>query len=162
MRTIAVLAALPLLGFQEAAKPPQESRTAWVRRMFEKDRATYADACRAVLSLGKDEPASGDFAALQKELTERGIADPAWNLAEGSPVTKGTLAYMLCKTLGIKGGLTAGVFGMTRRYALRECLFLRLFARGKTDEFVSGRELIDVLTNAEIFKKEGSLDSRRR
>jgi hypothetical protein len=52
------------------------------------------------------------------------------------------------------------IFGINRRYALRECVFLRLIQGGTTDEYVTGRELIDVVTNAAIHKEQGSTDSQ--
>jgi len=151
----AVVAALPLLVVAQEKKEEsgKESRTAYLRRAYEKDRGTYGDACRAILSLAAGEHTDADFAAVQKDLAGRGIVDPDWGLAESDKLTKGTLAYMVVKTLGIKGGVTMSLFGTTRRYALRECVYLRLMSEGATDEYVTGRELIDIVTNAEIYRE---------
>ncbi len=155
------LAAVPILGAQD--KPQEkERRTAYLRRVYEKDRAGFGDACRAVLSLVKDEHSDDDFAAVQKELESRGIVEAGWELGEAAPVDRGTLSYMLCKALGIKGGLTMGVFGTSRRYALRECVYLGLIPGGSTGQYLSGRELIDVLGNAEIHREAGRADSVRK
>lgn len=160
----AALAALPLLGAQEKPQEPgpKESRTAYLRRIYEKDRAGFGDACRAVLSVVKDEHSDADFGAVRQDLESRGIVDGGWGLAESSPLDRGTLAYMLCKALGIKGGLTMGVFGTTRRYALRECVYLGLIPGGTTGQYLSGRELIDVLGNVEVWRESGSTDSLRK
>jgi hypothetical protein len=146
----ALVAAVPLSGAQQ--EKPKESRTAYVRRIYEKDRASYGDACRAILSLAAGEHTDADFVAIQKDLTGRAIVEEVWGLGENSPLTKGTLAAMLCRTLGIKGGLTASLFGLTRRYALRECLHIGLMESGMTEEHISGREFIDVMTNGENYK----------
>lgn len=142
------------------AEKPRESRTAYLRRIFEKDRASYGDACRAILSLAKSEHTDADFATVVGDLTGRGVVSSEWGLQESSLLTKGTLAYMVCRALEIKGGVTMRLFGINRRYALRECLFRRLIASGTTDEYVTGRELIDVVTNATVFKEQGSVDSQ--
>jgi hypothetical protein len=166
---VATAAALPLLalglrplgtvraaGAQEAKK---EARTAYVRRVYERDRASFGDACRMMLSLVADAPAEADFAKVRDELAGRGLVDAGWGLAEDANLTKGTLAYMLVKACGIKGGATMALFGTTRRYALREAVYVGLLEKGALDEHVGGRELIDAVTLAEVYRTEGSLDS---
>ncbi len=153
----ALAAAVPLRALQEGAPPQRrEARTEYVRRLFEQDRATYEDACRMVLSLASGRPEGGEFEALRRGLLERDLIDPGWTTAPSEPVTKGTVAYMLCRALGIRGGLTMRLFGITRRYAFRECVYLGIFAGGTPDEYVSGRELIDVITNAEFYRERGT------
>ena len=67
---LAVLAAalvtgVPLFALQDKEAPkqdkPKESRTAYLRRIFEKDRASYGDACRAVLSVIKNDHSDADY-----------------------------------------------------------------------------------------------------
>ena len=155
-----VIAGAPLFAQDKPAPTGKESRTAYLRRIFEKDRATYGDACRALLSLVKDEHTDADFSAVSGDLSGRGIVSADWGLQESSLLTKGTLAYMVCQTLGIKGGLTIRVFGMSRRYALREAQHLHLISGGSMDEYVTGRELIDVITNASVYREQGNADSQ--
>jgi hypothetical protein len=160
----ALVTAVPLFAQEKdapkAQDKPKETRTAYLRRIFEKDRASYGDACRAVLSLIKDDHSDADHAAVVGDLNGRGVVLSDWGLQESSLLTKGTLAYMVCQTLEIKGGLTMRLFGINRRYALRECIHRRLIASGTTDEYVTGRELIDVITNATIAKEQGHTDSQ--
>ncbi len=169
----AAAAALPMLAVQGGAFRAEtgaaaqdarnrESRTAYIRRVFEKDLASYGDACRMVLSHSTGEHTDAEFKSVHGDLAARGIVETGWELEEPARLTKGTLAYMVCKAAGVKGGLTASVFGMSRRYALKECLYLGLIAGGTTDEYVTGRELIDVVTNVEVYRQEGSLDSLRK
>jgi len=155
-----LLTAVSLPAQDQPPKPAKESRTAYLRRLFEKDRATYGDACRAVLSLLKNEHTDADFATVVGDLNGRGVTDAGWKLQESSLLTKGTLAYMVCQALEIKGGVTMRLFGITRRYALRECLYRRLIASGTVEEYVTGRELIDVATNAAVHKEQGHTDSQ--
>jgi len=156
---------LPVIAAQQDKpkdEPKKESRTAYIRRMFEKDRCSFGDACRMALSLSKGEPTDAPFEEVRKELAAGGAIDPDWGFEEAALVTKGTLAYMLCKTLDIRGGVTARVFGMSRRYAFRECVHLGLLG-GRTDmEYVTGRELIDALADAEVYKEQGSAESLRK
>jgi hypothetical protein len=165
MVTGLLVTGVPLFAFQDKQDPakaekPKESRTAYLRRIFEKDRASYGDACRAVLSVIKDEHSDADFTANVGDLSGRGVVNSEWGLQESSLLTKGTLAYMVCQALEIKGGVTMRIFGINRRYALRECIHRRLIAGGPVDEYVTGRELIDVITNATIHKEQGHTDSQ--
>ena len=64
--------------------------------------------------------------------------------------------------LGIKGGLTIRLFGLSRRYALRECISIGLMTRGSAEKYVKGRMLIDVISDAGIYQREGNLNSVRR
>jgi len=67
-----LVTAVPLFALQDKPDNPQEkpkeSRTAYLRRIYEKDRASYGDACRAVLSLIKDEHSDADFGAISGDL----------------------------------------------------------------------------------------------
>ncbi|HZE98182.1 MAG TPA: hypothetical protein VE981_14220 [Planctomycetota bacterium] len=155
-----LIACAPLLAQEKPAPAAKEGRTAYLRRIFEKDRATYGDACRAVLSLIKQEHTDADFGAVSGDLSGRGVVSPSWTLTEPSLLTKGTLAYMLSQALDIKGGLTMRIFGVSRRYALRECQHRGLISGGSSDEYVTGRELIDVITNATVYKEQGNTDSQ--
>lgn len=151
---------LALLAQQEA--PKTEKRTDFLRRVHEKDRAGFGDACRLFVGLAKNAPAEGDFAAVRQEAGTLGLVEADWNLADGAPVDKGTVAYMIVRALGIKGGATMSLFGPSRRYAFRECVYLRLMKGGSSGEFLTGRELIDILGNAELYKRTGSLDAERK
>lgn len=156
----AAIVALPLFAQDKPAPAVKESRTAYLRRIFEKDRATYGDACRAVQSLLKDEHTDADFGAVSGDLAGRSVVSADWALTEASLLTKGTLAYMFCQALEIKGGLSMRLFGVNRRYALRECQHRNLITPGSMDVYVTGRELIDALTNATAYKEQGNSDSQ--
>jgi hypothetical protein len=140
----------------------QESKTAPVRRLYEKDRATAADGLRALLAFASDDAVPAGFDAVRQALEGRGLIEASWALKEGDLLTKGQLAYALCKALGIRGGLMTRVFGMSRRYALRECAHLSLMPAGIATDPVSGRELIDAIARAELHREAGSADSLRK
>ena len=158
-------AAIPLFALQQEKpkeEPKKESRTAYIRRIFEKDRCSFADVCRIVLSLSKGEHVDAAYADVRKDLVTREILVDGWETAESDPATKGMLSYMLCKSLGIRGGLTTTVFGMSRRYAFRECVYLGLLSGRSDMEYVTGRELIDALANSDVYKERGNAESLRK
>jgi hypothetical protein len=144
-----VLVLLLALQAAPAEAPPRESRTAYLRRLFEKDRAAAGDACRAALALADGKHSDAPFEELRKDLVSRGFLEEGWALKESDPADKGLVAVLLCKSLGIRGGLMMSIFGVTRRYALRECVHLGLIGSGPADEILGGRELLDILARAE-------------
>ncbi len=167
MKTIGVLllvaaAGVPVLAFQDPKpEPAKESRTAWLRRVYASDRCTFGDGARGIYNLVHGKHAEQPFAELARDLVTETVIDSAWSPAETDKLTKGQVAYMLCRALKIEGGAILRLTGPSRRYCLRECLHLGLLSQGVTDEYVSGRELIDILQKADVFKKEGSLNSLR-
>jgi len=135
-------------------------RTAFIRNLYKKEKADFGDACFVIANLTKSKEATGPFKKLRDELIKEEIIPKKWTYKKDSPLTKGMISYMLCKTLKIKGGLTMRVFGATERYALRECLYIGLVVKGEsTSQYVSGKELLAIFSRASIYKREGSLKS---
>jgi hypothetical protein len=62
---------------------------------------------------------------------------------------------MVCRALGVKGGLTMRIFGPSERYCLRECQYLELMASGGcTYQDCRGGELVSVIDRADRYKLE--------
>ena len=160
---VILVAAIALGSFAQDAQDPvpeaEASQTRFLRKMYATDRTSYGDAARLVHSLVKGEHSTDGFDQIDGDLKRRGVADPSWSLGENDKLTRGVLAYMLVKALDIKGGATMRIFGVSERYALRETNYRKLLTGKFRGEFVSGRELIDVIQRASIWKEEGSIDS---
>jgi hypothetical protein len=88
-------------------------------------------------------------------LTQKGVIPGQWGImySEKTPLTRGMLAYMLVRALGIRGGLTMQVFGPSERYALRECQKMELIERGSANSQVSGREFLSIMRKAGEYAK---------
>jgi len=80
-------------------------------------------------------------------LDTRQLAQADWQLQAQEPVTKGTLAFMLCRALNIEGGLLMHLVP-SRRYAYREAVYHRLMAAGSSYEPVTGPEAVGVFSRA--------------
>ena len=68
---------------------------------------------------------------------------------------------MLCRALNLRGGLWIRLFGLSQRYALKELTYEGIMLPGATNEIVSGRELIFMLTQSaqyitEVMDKKSS------
>jgi hypothetical protein len=121
-----------------------------------KDVATAADAARAMVLLASEgETDRPDFDAARAWLAERDVST-AW-LAEATatdPIAKGRLAALVCRALGVKGGLGMRLLGPTPRLALRECVYLELMEQGATGTHVRGGELSGVIDRAHRLRLE--------
>jgi hypothetical protein len=122
-----------------------------------KDVADARDTARALMVLLSEDPAAGtDFEAARKFLREKGVLPDGWldKAKPEDPIDKGHLASLICRALGIKGGLAMHLFGPVPRYALSECLYLQFMARGADYVHVTGGELVGVIDRADRFRQK--------
>jgi len=68
--------------------------------------------------------------------------------AQDAPLRRGALAYMLCKTLKLKGGLKAHLLGLNERFAMDELIYQGVMRPGHKADLVSGQELVLIMTGA--------------
>jgi len=124
-----------------------------------KDAATAADTARALtilMSEGKENGA--DFGASKAYLTKRGILPDGWleKVEATTPITKGRLAVLVCKTLGLKGGIWMRLFGPLPRLALNECAYLEVMPPGCDYGHVRGGELVGVIDRTDRLRSIGT------
>lgn len=128
--------------------------TSYFRDLVKKGNATYYDAYRiiTILETGKDD-AQSKFENLRDKLIEQRIIAKNWdNKKADGFVNRGEISYMLFKTLKLKGGLTVRIFGLTCRYAFRECVNKKLLVQGYANQLLSGGEIISILSEAENYQ----------
>jgi len=120
-----------------------------------KDVALASDAARALVILVSEGTESGaDFEAARTYLRTKGILPDGWldQAKPEDPIDKGHLASLICRALGIKGGFMMRLAGPVPRYALNECVYLSLMARGAEYRHVQGSELVGVIDHADRFR----------
>ena len=147
---LGMVGGLFLAGLAEA----EAGAAAFVRTLLDKEVATFSDACRLMVVLHTKQGKAATFEDDLAQLRRVGIAAASWRIRQDEPVTRGHVCYMLCKTLGIKGGLTMRVMGPTRRYAFRECVFLKLLPQGHQQQYLSGEEMVAVIGLAEEYLRQ--------
>jgi hypothetical protein len=132
-----------------------QADTSYFRDLVNKGNATYADTLRVIdiLVKGQDTTATS-FEALKTELADKKIISSKWtHLKETDLINRGEVAYMLFKALNLKGGLSVKIFGLSCRYAYRECVDKKLMVPGFPNQLLSGAELISILAEAEKYQK---------
>jgi hypothetical protein len=134
------------------------SDTSYFRELVNKGNATYYDAFRiaTILQTGKDNP-KAKFDELRDNLLADKIIPSNWgDKKESDFLSREDLAYMLFKALKLKGGLTIKLFGLSPRYAFRECVDKKLLASGYPGQLLSGEELVSILANSGEFQEENN------
>jgi len=108
------------------------------------------DACKALVILMGVEDQYLDLDAQVAFLKEKKLLSEKYEaeLNPMQPLRKGLAAYMFCKALNIKGGITLRLFGMSERYAIKELTFEGIMPSGNVNDIVSGAELVSALTQS--------------
>jgi hypothetical protein len=134
--------------------------------MLQKDRCTIGEAVRAICLLVNGSDPGQTFDERYEFLLQRGIVRQAWNLKSSEWIDRGTLAYMLIKAGGIKGGVNFRLFGSRgfgdRRYAYREMIYYNLMESGCDYQYITGPELITATGNVDRFIQDRGTSSAGR
>ena len=129
--------------------------TFWHDHLVQQAMVTVGEAYRAVLILADGEDQYTDFAAREQALRERGMIRDAWGLQREACIDRGSVAYMVCRTLEIRGGVNMFLFGRhglgDRRYANRELVYREMVPEGAAYRYVTGGELMDLLIEADRY-----------
>ena len=73
------------------------------------------------------------------------------NFKLDKPLRKGLTAYLFCRALDLRGGILARIIGLNERRAIKELDFQGIISDGNVSDYVSGKELIIILTRAANF-----------
>lgn len=116
---------------------------------------TAAEAYRAMLMLAEGQDTPRSFAGREEELLSKGILREDWRLSRETALDRGTIAWMTCRIIGMKGGVnmrTMGELGVgDRRYAVRELVYYQLLDPGPPYRYMSGAELVDLMHKADGY-----------
>ncbi len=135
---------------------PNRNSAAMAYKLMHKTWCSNDDAFSMVLLLFTGQDRCKDFAQRLALLKQQGLADKSWHLNADKTVTKGTLAYMLCKGLKIKGGVVMHLLDI-RRYAYREAVYNKLMQPGSEYEPLTGPEVVGIMNRAGNYKQRGTL-----
>jgi hypothetical protein len=147
------------------------------RELIDRGIATYEDGCRAISCFVDVPENTMTFEELVVELKKKGIIGKRWKYKAEKPLTRGITAYMICKVLNIKGGLTMRFtslickafkikdgftvpdFGMNKRYAYLECQHMGIVPIGHKKTYLTGHDLLALMYRVEQRIK---LEDRRK
>ncbi len=134
--------------------PTARADNQYIRDLADMRCTTFEDGCRAIMMLEAGEIPEDTFVEIARELTEKGIIKEKWQTEPARLLDKGRIAYMVCKALGIKGGLTMRIFGVSGRYGLRALTDLKIMVKGADAKYVSGGELLGIVYRAQEYRNK--------
>lgn len=129
--------------------------TKFYRELLRKRRCTTDDGIRLLLAMNEGADKDRTPAERLALLVRRDIIKMA-QIAEINPEAElqiETLAFLLCRFQGIKGGVSAALFGLGPRTAYRECVNLGLIRANGQGRVVSGEELLSILARVEDHRR---------
>ena len=133
-----------------------------LRELMEKKEVTLADGCRAIYYFRGGDENEKDIDAIVARLLEMEYIEKSYREKLDDRLRRGQFAYLLCKALDIKGGLTMRIIGTRERYALREVIFLGLMPDVNKAKYVNGMEVLGVLSRAEDYRSKKGKYRRAR
>jgi hypothetical protein len=151
--------AQPLTAKLAGAGDDADARMEFWHQLSDQPLASNDDAFHALLLYfdGKDDAA--DYAARVERLKSRGILPKDFAGAADGAVDRGTVAVAVAQGLGIKGGLTARVFGMSPRYAVRALQYQSLYPEETSpNQTFSGAELVGIIGRVEDYQQGNPAD----
>jgi len=145
-----------------------QADNSFFRVLAAKPNATMEDGVKMLYMLTTGESSTGKmtFQEICDILSRKGIIRKSYTKNKDRLLNRGQVSYMLCKALGIKGGLTMRIFGVSERYGFRECVYLKLVPPGTQWDRVTGGELLGIMARAADYQEKNkhrkSSDGRNR
>lgn len=111
--------------------------------------ASFGDGCELIMYLLRLEGEYPTFES-QMDFLERNrlVRHSLGKKPANTPLRRDELAYMLGKTLRLKGGLKAQLLGWNRRFAMEELIHQGIMREGHGADFMTGQELVVIMTRA--------------
>ncbi len=139
--------------------PPAEGEVmSDVQFLFDLSKKEYCstdDAYRGMLYLIDGKDTSKDFEERTARLIMHKVVKKSWQHSCNEVVSKGKVAYMLVRALGIRGGIMYNITNASARYSLRELVFMGIIKDGTEYSKVSGAEYVGILGRAEDRRQAG-------
>lgn len=141
---------------KEMPSPASLVEMAYFTELTQKRITFRYDACRLLVLLMGEAEQYLDLDSQVAFIKEKNLLPKKYALEFNpmEPLRKGLAAYMFCKLLKIKGGITLRYFGINERYALKELAFEGIMPSGNIKDIVSGEELFSAFIQASGQMKE--------
>jgi hypothetical protein len=149
----------PLTTKLAAAADDADARMEFWHQLSDQPLTSNDDAFRALLLYfdGKDDAA--DYATRVERLRSLGMLPKDFSGPADGAVDRGTVAVAVAQGVGIKGGLTARMFGMSPRYAVRALQYQSLYPQETSpNQTFSGAEFVGIIGRIEDHQRGNPAD----
>lgn len=111
------------------------------------------DAFHGLLLYVDDADPSSNYDQRVASMKGKGLLPKDFSAAGNHAVTRGTLAYAMCKILNIKGGVMMHLTGGNQRYAVRELMYMGLFPTSTINQTFTGSEFLGIVGKMEDYQR---------
>jgi len=133
---------------------PWKKEMEYITALAEKPVASMADAIMLLTLFAGESPWGRGLDELTARLVEKEIFHGGWRVDKTDPLTFGRVSYMICQACEIRGGIWMRLFGPSERYCFKEALYLEIIPAGSTHRYVTGEQLLDILSAAHLHCEE--------
>lgn len=116
---------------------------------------TNDDALHGLITFADGTDLSATYAGRVAIARRKGWVGEGWNRPGNESAQVGWMAVAGCRILGIKGGMSMRVFGVTPRYATKELVFIEVLPLRTENQSLSGKEFVDYLNRLGRFQRSG-------
>jgi len=141
----------------ESARPADDGSPGYLDRISSQPEVSENDALRGMLMLLDGDDKAKTFQARVEALGGRGIVSRTWRHDADRALTKGRLAYMVCRACEIRGGVIMLLTGPSQRYCLRELQYMDMMSPGTPAATVTGMEFVAVISRADTYRRTGEI-----
>jgi len=133
---------------------PWKKEMDYISTLADKPVASMADAIVTLTLFEGESPWGRGLDELATRLVEKEIFHSDWAMDETDPLTFGKVSYMICQACEIPGGFWMRIFGPSERYCFKEALYLEIIPAGSTHRYLTGEQLLDILSAAHLHCEE--------
>ena len=132
--------------------------TKFYRELLKKKACSNDDGARIVLAFVEHGDSECPPAERVLKMKVRELLAESWEIDPAEALSADLFAFMICRALGVKGGLSARVFGLGPRTAYREAVNLRLMRANGQGRTLSGPEVLSIMARVEEYRKKREND----
>jgi hypothetical protein len=136
-----------------------DARLEFWHQLSDQSLTSNDDAFHAMLLYFDGQDDAPTYAARVERLKSRGMLPKDFAGVADAAVDRGTVAVAIAQSLGIKGGLTARMFGMSPRYAVRALQYQNLYPlESSPNQTFSGAEFVGIIGRIEDYQQGNPAD----
>ena len=116
---------------------------------------TNDDALHGLITFADGTDLAPSYAGRVAIARAKGWVGASWDRPGDESAQVGWMAVAGCRILGVKGGMSMRLFGVTPRYATKELVFMDVLPLRTENQSLSGKEFVDYLNRLARFQRSG-------
>lgn len=139
---------------RQTTTPPQPAtpEMEFFRALLERRVTYHADLAKVIVILLGEESQHPTFEERVLFLREQRLLPVRAAFRPTDPLQRGLAATVVCRALGIRGGILPRLFGLSERYAIKELVHAHIMVAGFPQDLLSGKALTAVFLQSADYR----------